>query len=128
MDQYVNQLYITLDYSNAQFDKNVLFIASGALGISFAFIENIVPDLGKAICKDTLTCSWYFFASVIFLSLLSHFISSLSIKWVIIHLGKKNEKKGRKIWNNVIRSLNVLMMIGLFLGIIFLINFIQLNI
>jgi hypothetical protein len=38
-DPYEQELYKTLNYSNEQFDKHILFIASGALGISFAFIE-----------------------------------------------------------------------------------------
>ncbi|HEX2921871.1 MAG TPA: hypothetical protein VHO50_11975 [Bacteroidales bacterium] len=42
-DNYIREQYQALKYSNEQFDKNVLFIASGALGISFAFIEKVIP-------------------------------------------------------------------------------------
>ena len=44
---YTDKLYQALNYSVEQFDKSVLFIASGALGITFAFVEKIVPDLKK---------------------------------------------------------------------------------
>lgn len=127
-EQYTQELYKTLSYSNEQFDKNVLFIASGALGISFAFIENIIPDLTKAMNTGFLIWAWYLYASVIFISMLSHFISSLSLKWSIKHYGKDKFDDGMNNWNNATRGLNFLMMFGLLIGTILLINFIRLNI
>lgn len=129
-DDYTNEQYKALNYSVEQFDKSVLFIASGALGISFAFVEKIVPDLKNAFCKGLLISSWYFFAGVIFISLVAHFISILAIRWSIKN-DPDNNKKYKKIencWNWSIRALNVLMIIGLFAGIILLILFIKLNI
>jgi hypothetical protein len=125
---YLEQKYAALNYSNSQFDKNVLFIASGALGISFAFIEKIIPDLKAAVCSKLLILSWYFFAGVIFISLVAHFISILNIRWSIIHDGCKNFDKKSNCRNNVVRSFNILMILGLFAGIICLIQFIKFNI
>ena len=128
-ENYVKELYKTLSYSNEQFDKNVLFIASGALGISFAFIEKLVK-LDKAINKDLLTNAWYYFAIVIFISLICHFVSSLSIRWSISNhnQNEKNFNKGMKRWNFTIRFLNAFMIIGLLIGTIYLINFLKQNI
>lgn len=126
-DLYIQELYKVLSYSNEQFDKNVLFIASGALGVSFAFIDKLIPDMEKAVSKNSLINAWYCFAAVIFISLVSHFISSISIRWSINNYEKDNFEKGMRLWNWLIRSLNVLMVIGLFTGTILLINFIQLN-
>jgi hypothetical protein len=125
---YIDELYKTLHYSNEQFDKNVLFIASGALGVSFAFIEKLVPNLENAIEKTCLFNAWYSFAIVIFISLVSHFISSLSIRWSISHCEDENFTTKMKYWNWVTRSLNILMIIGLLIGTILLINFIKKNI
>ncbi len=127
-ESYVQALYKTLDYSNGQFDKNVLLIASGALGASFTFIDKLVPNLEVAISKNYLINAWYWFASVIFISLLSHFISTLSIRWSIINHNKTKFSKGMKRWNYLIRFLNVFMIFGLLIGIVLLINFINLNI
>lgn len=122
--------YKALSYGNEQFDKNVLFISSGALGISFGFIEKIVPNLVDANCKSYLIDSWYCFAGVIFLSLVAHFISILANRWAIIN---DNMEDGiyNKIfwrWNFIIRLFNVVMIIGLFIGIILLIIFVNRNI
>ena len=128
-DEYINKLFETLSYSNAQFDKNVLFIASGALGVSFAFIEKIVP-LKDACDKSTLINAWYLFAIVILISLVNHFISSLSIGWTILNNNKSEVdiKRGRDKWNWFIRILNFLMIVGLGSGVMSLVYFINQNI
>lgn len=127
-DSYVLQLYTTLRYSNEQFDKNVLFIASGSLGVSFAFIEKLVPDLRVAVCSNDLIKAWYCFAGVVFLSLISHFISSLSISWSIEHHNDHNWEAKRKKWNYVTRTLNIAMIFGLLSESVLLIHFINQNI
>lgn len=126
--EYEKELYIVLRDSNTQFDKNVLFISSGAFAISFAFIEKIIPNLKNAINKDNLFASWYILGCVIFISLLSHFVSILSIRWTIInHQNQNIFDKGRKKWNIFIRLLNISMIVGLLIGNILLINFIKQN-
>jgi hypothetical protein len=126
-EAYIQELYKTLNYSNEQFDKHVLFIASGALGISFAFIEKIV-NLKEAASKDLLIEAWRYFAAVIFVSLISHFVSSLSIRWSISHYGEESWDKKSKQWNYIIRGLNILMISGLLYATLSLINFINQNI
>lgn len=129
-EAHIDAKFRTLEYSIAQFDKNVLFIASGALGISFAFIEKIVPNLIHAENKHFLINSWYCFAGVIFISLVAHFISILAIRWAIIHddLEKIKYKKITGWWNWCVRTLNILMILGLFLGVILLVLFVKQNI
>lgn len=127
-DNYIKEQYQALKYSNEQFDKNILFIASGALGISFAFIEKIVPDLQNAVSSYCLITSWYCFAGVIFICLVAHFISILANRWAIEKTDNENYKKMVKRWNLTIRTINILMIFGLFIGIILLIQFIKLNI
>lgn len=129
-EAHIEAKFRTLEYGNEQFDKNVLFIASGALGISFGFIEKVVPNLACAVNKSFLINSWYCFAGVIFISLVAHFISTLAIRWSIANDNMKEARysqiSGR--WNWCIRALNILMILGLFLGIILLIIFVKQNI
>jgi uncharacterized ion transporter superfamily protein YfcC len=127
-DKYTDQQYQALKYSYEQFDRNVLFIASGALGISFAFVEKIIPDLTKAISPSTLINSWYFFAGVIFISLVAHFISVQANRWAIANEGCKNYDKITSFLNWTIRLINLAMIIGLCWGILLLIKFVKLNI
>ena len=126
----LKEKYQALNYGNEQFDKNVLFIASGALGISFGFIEKIVPKIAEAKDKCYLIDSWYCFAGVIFLSLVAHFISIMANRWAIINDNMEGVKysKVSKQWNVVIRAFNFVMIAGLFVGIILLISFVNQNI
>lgn len=118
------------NYSNQQFDKNILFIASGALGISFAFIKDIIPDFEKATHKGFLISSWYVFAGVIFISLISQFIVSRACDWAYInqHLDSKVYNRKLKWWNYPIRILNITSVLAILVGTIFLIYFINQNI
>ncbi len=129
-DEHLKETYSTLKYSLGQFDKTIIFIASGALGISFAFIKDLVPDLKVALDKDSLTDSWYLFSGVIFISLICHFISMLANTWAIKHSDLKAEEFNKRIvkWNFWIRGINIIMIFGLFFGALFLISFIKKNI
>jgi hypothetical protein len=129
-EAHIEAKFRTLEYGNVQFDKNVLFIASGALGISFAFIEKVVPSLSSAVNKNFLIDSWYCFAGVIFISLVAHFISILANRWSIVH-DKMDEVRYNKIssrWNKCIRMLNIFMILGLFFGVLRLVLFVKQNI
>lgn len=133
-DEYQKEQYAALKYSNEQFDKSLGFIASGSLGISFAFIEKIV-NLHTAQNKQFLFSSWYIFSSVIFLSLITHFVSILANRWSIVNVCNENSTPEevrdynftRKVWNTIIRASNVIMIVGIFVGMLFLISFIQHN-
>lgn len=128
-DNYTQEQYQALKYSNEQFDKNVLFIASGALGISFAFIEKVIPDLQNAVSSNSLIASWYCFAGVIFISLVAHFISIMANRWAIAHDDQtKDYNRICSRWNISLRAINILMIIGLLIGIVLLIHFVKLNI
>lgn len=126
-DTHLKEKYAALKYSYEQFDKNVLLIASGALGISFSFIEKLVV-LKTATSKWLLIFSWVVFGVVIFLSLLIHFISIRSITWAIEHEADTDDfhKKQAKR-NKLIRIGNISMMALLLVGMILLISFVNTN-
>lgn len=68
---FEQELYNLYAYSTHEYDKNILYIASGAFGISFAFIEKIVP-LQTAIYNWILFCGWLLLTVTIMLCLFSH--------------------------------------------------------
>lgn len=117
-------------YSNEQFDKNTLFIASGALGVSFAFIKDIIPNFETATHKATLLASWYIFAGVIFISLISHFIVTRACDWAFKnqHLESDLYNCKIKVWNIPIRILNITSIVSILFGSLLLIYFIHQNI
>lgn len=136
MSDNTDEFYKTLTYSNTEFDKQVLFIASGTFGVSFAFIDKVVR-IQEASNKNLLICSWYILGATIFLSLFAHFMSIMANRWAIKNCPPKentDEKKEahycrkEKYWNFSIRAINLIMIISLLTGIIFFINFINCNI
>lgn len=58
------------------YDKNVLYIASGTLALSLAFMEKIV-NLASAQWVDVLISSWIFLVITIVINLVSHQLSAL---------------------------------------------------
>ena len=61
--------------------------------------------------------------------MVAHFISIMDNRWAIVHDDQtKNYDKICKRWNLTLRTVNILMIIGLLLGILSLIHFVKLNI
>jgi ABC-type Fe3+-siderophore transport system permease subunit len=121
--QQLNKAYIE---SSSQFDKQVLFLASGALGLSFAFIKDIVK-LAVATNKWLLISSWSLFGVVILLSIISHYTSLKAINKKIHNLNAK-EDKGSKKFNSYTKWFNILMIVFLALSLAFLTVFVAINI
>lgn len=125
-DPYLEQLNKAYIESSSQFDKQILYIASGALGISLAFIKDIVK-LDVATNKVLLLLAWIFFGAVILLCILSHYTSLKAINYRIENLYQKKDKISKRFdwWT---RTFNILMMLFLATGLILLFVFIGLNI
>lgn len=121
--QQLNKAYIE---SSSQFDKQVLFLASGALGLSFAFIKDIVK-LAEATNKWLLISSWSLFGAVILLSIISHYTSLKAINKKIHNLNVKEDKGSKKL-NSFTKWFNILMIVFLALGLSFLTVFVAINI
>lgn len=118
----LNKVYIE---SSSQFDKQVLFIASGALGISFAFIKDIVK-LDVATQKPLLLLAWASFGAVILICILSHYTSLKAINFKIENIYQKTDKTSK--WYDFFTKLfNILMIVLLAAGLVFLIVFIGIN-
>ena len=125
-NEYWNKLFEAYKESASQFDKNILYISSGALGLSISFITDIVK-LSNASYKWILGTSWITLSIVILFSLLSHFFSMKAINFRMQNLFKETDKNSKR-YNKAVSSLNLLMLIGLPIGIIGLVTFIILNI
>lgn len=121
--QQLNKAYIE---SSSQFDKQVLFLASGALGLSFAFIKDIVK-LAEATNKWLLISSWSLFGAVILLSIISHYTSLKAINKKIHNLNAREDKGSKKL-NSLTKWFNILMIVFLALGLSFLTVFVAINI
>ena len=124
-DKYLDKIYEAYFESAKQFDKNILYIASGALAISFSFIKDIV-NLKDSICNFILIISWIDLAIVILLSLISHYISKQALNEKLKFFYHKKQPKANKL-NSIVIILNISMIILLILGIIILVTFVGIN-
>lgn len=113
--------------SSIQFDKNILYISAGALGLSMTFIKDIVP-LHESIYISLLLVAWSIFTLVIFMSLLSYYLSmkALNREMQDLYVEEKHRKENKS--NKWVKRLNITMLSGLPLGLIFLIIFIAINV
>ena len=72
--EYRGRLESSLQSAYDQFDKAILTLSSGALGVSIAFIKDVVP-LARASWKPLLVCSWVGFALAILSTVVSFLVS-----------------------------------------------------
>ena len=125
-EKYLSVLYEAYFESSKQFDKQILFISTGALAVSFSFIRDIV-DLDESGCNLILLLSWILFTIVILLSLISHYFSKQALNNKIEEIDS-NKTQSSVSLNKTVKCINILMIIKLFLGLILLITFIGINI
>jgi hypothetical protein len=123
---YLEQLNKAYIQSSSQFDKQVLFIASGALGISLAFIKDVVK-LEGATNKPLLLLAWISFGTVILICILSHYTSLKAINFKIEHVHQKTDKTSKR-FDFFTKLFNILMIVILAAGLILLNVFIGINI
>jgi hypothetical protein len=79
-------------------DKSMLTLSSGALGVSLAFIKDIVP-LGQASWVWLLQTSWVAFALCITITVLSFQVSIAALKQHVGFLDKVNVEGKEEFFN-----------------------------
>lgn len=116
---YLHILYETRRYSGEQYDKLIVYLASGALTLTVGFIEKII-DLSKINNLILLYLSWICFSTSLILILISHRTSLLSIDLEI-----KNKSKVSDRWDIATKILCWISMIALVGGILSFIIFVS---
>jgi hypothetical protein len=82
------------------FDKSMLTLSSGALGVSLAVIKDLVP-LGQALWKSLLLTSWIAFALCITTTVVSFLLSIAAVKKHRELLDRMYEEKKGELANAV---------------------------
>jgi hypothetical protein len=75
--QHQKQVWADIQSSSDEYDKSILTLSSGGLGLSLAFIKDIVP-LREAVVVWLLYCSWAAFTLSILLTVFSFRIGILA--------------------------------------------------
>ena len=105
----LDSYYKMFQYSSEQFDKMILFIASGGLGISVTFIDKIIC-LKCASYKWLLYTSWSVFSITILIFLLAQYLSIKAARKAILDF-YDDEKNKTNIANTLVKSFNIIMMV-----------------
>ena len=122
--------------SDARFHKNILAIASGSFGISFAFINQIVP-LSSAVHIAVLVLSWLFFGLSIVCAVLEPRVSSIIQDKLLDDIeknielgyeGKQYKKTNKRLLMFPTRALSWLSFILFVMGVSCLLYFVYRNI
>jgi hypothetical protein len=74
-DEHRNKVWKDIESGTENFDRNLLTFSGGALGLSLAFIKDVVP-LGKAVWIAALFTSWFALALCIAVTMASFQIST----------------------------------------------------
>lgn len=82
LKEYRAQLLETEQKAQAAFDKTLLSLSGGALGVSFAFVRQFVGE-GVASKPDFLFAAWICWIASLAAVLLSHYFSTLAIRKAI---------------------------------------------
>lgn len=134
-EEYRQALYIQKAKSDDHFEKAVTFITSGALGLTLAFHDKIVPA-ENAVFVFLIAIGWTLLVTTLFVNLISHYQSSKStddsideidgiLEYKITYLifQQNLTKRNRRIDN-----VNKASIILLGTGLLFVIIYVSLNI
>lgn len=132
---YRKQLQKVVDKSEDEFEKRLLYIAAGALGLSFSFITDIVT-ISQSTCLWILIVGWGLLAACILINLLSHIGSknkaneSIDLIDAFLTSGESDNSSlidaiNKK--NSQTELVNKTTVWSLFLGIAFIITFASIN-
>ena len=72
--EHQRQAWQDIQSGSDEYDKSILTLSSGGLGLSLSFIKDIVP-LGEAVWLPSLLWSWFAFTGAILLTILSFRLS-----------------------------------------------------
>lgn len=118
----------TLNKSQDDFEKQLVYISGGALAVSMFLMEKVVKDLAKAECKWLLIACWATLGFTLIVNLLSHFLCvQFNYKTIEeIDADTYNFSKARTR-NRIVKIINAATLVTLISGIILLIIFTSIN-
>ena len=127
-DLVLDEYNKTINDSFVDFEKQLTFIASGALGISVIFIEKIV-DLEHSVCNSFLILGWVFFGLSLVLNMSSHLLTILfcskSAQEYVKGDSSHNDKVEKR--NKTTMIINLITAFFLLLGLSGIIIFLSIN-
>jgi len=116
--EYSSALYKARYYAEEQYDKLIVYLASGALVLTVGFVKDIV-NLDKISNFFTLYLSWSCFIASLIIILISHRTSIFAMD---CELNEETSKSD--CWDVITNFLNWASMVALIIGIVSFIIFV----
>ena len=85
LKQYRKDLLATEQKSQAEYDRLVVALSGGALGVSFAFVERFIGDDPPRVLW-TLMVAWIVWVCSLAFVLGSHFLSTMAMRATVVQL------------------------------------------
>src|SRR5216684_4498670 len=123
LQEYRTHLVGARQKAHEDFDKTVLMLSGGGLGVSFAFVKDLLTG-GSISCRACLFSSWVCWGMSVVTILVSYFSSQLALNRAITQIdsGERPQRPGGAFrWITIILNAlgGLLFMAGLILLIIF---------
>lgn len=126
--EYRNTLETLERESQQAYDKAVLTLSGGALGISFAFVSNFL-DKSKIICSGWLITAWISWGVSVTAVLFSFFFSILALRKAIKQVDNRTIREERPggSFDTITAVLNAAGGLLFLVGVISIITFVIAN-
>ncbi len=128
LQEYRQHLVLAEQKSQEAYDKTLLTLSGGALGISFAFVEKFLTD-DVAHCVALLVCAWFCWGLSLAVVLSSHFFSQRALRHAIQQVDA-NEiyiRPAGGFFSKITDICNIAGGVLFFVGLIFMITFVATN-
>ncbi len=125
--KYRDQLLGTSKRSQELFDRTLLALSGGALGVSFAFVQQFIGS-SPMLDRANLVHAWEAWVGSLVASLLSHYASTLAHERAIVDLDHhRDDGKLATTLNWSVRILNGLSLVGFLIGLGWMAAFVHHN-
>lgn len=121
-DDRTKQLMDLRAEAERQFDKQIVYLSGGALVFSIGYVKDIIGKNAVPQCKYLLIISWVCFAFALIINLLSYLSTRKAIDKELLEIVKHS-----LIYNKITIYLNWTSIIGLLIGLVFLITYAIIN-
>lgn len=125
--QYRAHLVLAEQKAQEDFDKTVIYLSGGALGVSFAFIKDIV-GVNALTHPAWLTAAWWSWSVSVLAVLLSYYSSHLALRRAIKQFDQDPNSPARRLggcWDLLTGILNGLGAALFFLGLVSMVIFVS---
>lgn len=129
LKEYRNHLILAEQKAQEDYDKTIIALSGGGLGISFAFLENVVGT-NTIVSPNLLFSSWICWAVSILCVLASYFTSHLALRRAIQQVDDETIYNKRPGWciDLITKFCNAAGGLLFFIGVILMALFVYKNI